>query len=516
MSLDLVLAEALHSACRRRRPPCRSTVVTTSLDAMASGGMYDHIGGGFARYSVDERVAGPPLREDALRPGAARARLRPRRVAALGQRALAPGRRRDGRLRAARDAPARRRLLLGRGRRLARPRRPRPRGPVPHVDARRGRAPCSAPTPTPRSSGTASPTAGNFEGRSIPNRLGTRRGELARPPAIEAARRRCSTPARQRPRPGLDDKVLTEWNALMISSLAEAGALLGEPTGSRPRPTPREFLLAELRDGRRAVVAGVARRRRRRRPATPRSPPTTPRSSTPSSGSPRRPARPSWIAEARDDGRHAARPLLGRRAGRPVHDPRRRRAADRPPEGPLRQRHPVGQLDRRRRAATASPRSPASRATPTTPTASSSSLGPLVPPAPGGVRQRPRRRRLRTRGITEVAVAGDRPDLVAAVARALAARCRAGLGRALRLAAVGGPPRRPRLRLRALRLPGARRHSIFRPQLLALDCSLRTGQGKSPLPDLGGERCGIRAGGRPDHGLDRRERPDRSGANKVF
>ena len=32
-----------------------TTVLATSLDAMASGGMYDHIGGGFARYSVDER-----------------------------------------------------------------------------------------------------------------------------------------------------------------------------------------------------------------------------------------------------------------------------------------------------------------------------------------------------------------------------------------------------------------------------------------------------------------------------
>src|SRR5690606_27870009 len=30
-----------------------ATVVTTTLDAMASGGMYDHVGGGFARYSVD-------------------------------------------------------------------------------------------------------------------------------------------------------------------------------------------------------------------------------------------------------------------------------------------------------------------------------------------------------------------------------------------------------------------------------------------------------------------------------
>ena len=104
------------SALRRTM---RRTIVTTSLDAMASGGMYDHLGGGFARYSVDERVAGAPLREDAVRPGAAGARLPPR-LAVIGERALAPGRRRDDRLRAARPAPSRRRLLLGRGRRLAR------------------------------------------------------------------------------------------------------------------------------------------------------------------------------------------------------------------------------------------------------------------------------------------------------------------------------------------------------------------------------------------------------------
>ncbi|NBO68113.1 MAG: thioredoxin domain-containing protein, partial [Actinobacteria bacterium] len=31
------------------------TIITTTLDAMASGGIYDHIGGGFSRYSVDEK-----------------------------------------------------------------------------------------------------------------------------------------------------------------------------------------------------------------------------------------------------------------------------------------------------------------------------------------------------------------------------------------------------------------------------------------------------------------------------
>ncbi len=30
-------------------------MVTRTLDAMAAGGIYDHIGGGFARYSTDER-----------------------------------------------------------------------------------------------------------------------------------------------------------------------------------------------------------------------------------------------------------------------------------------------------------------------------------------------------------------------------------------------------------------------------------------------------------------------------
>ena len=37
----------------RTGDPGTREIVTTSLDAMASGGIYDHIGGGFARYSVD-------------------------------------------------------------------------------------------------------------------------------------------------------------------------------------------------------------------------------------------------------------------------------------------------------------------------------------------------------------------------------------------------------------------------------------------------------------------------------
>src|SRR3954464_12292466 len=48
MSLELLLRAHRHSSS-----DAALGAVQTSLDAMASGGMYDHLGGGFARYSVD-------------------------------------------------------------------------------------------------------------------------------------------------------------------------------------------------------------------------------------------------------------------------------------------------------------------------------------------------------------------------------------------------------------------------------------------------------------------------------
>ena len=75
------------SCCASMRGPAMPSardMVLATLRAMALGGMRDHIGGGFHRYSVDAGLARAALREDALRPGAARARLsrrRPRRPA---------------------------------------------------------------------------------------------------------------------------------------------------------------------------------------------------------------------------------------------------------------------------------------------------------------------------------------------------------------------------------------------------------------------------------------------------
>ena len=66
-----------------------------------------------------------------------------------------------------------------------------------------------------------------------------------------------------RPRPGLDEKRLTSWNALMISALADAGSVLGERRYLEAATACADFLLRELSDpaGRllRAYSAGEAR-----------------------------------------------------------------------------------------------------------------------------------------------------------------------------------------------------------------------------------------------------------------
>ncbi|HTU78877.1 MAG TPA: thioredoxin domain-containing protein [Solirubrobacteraceae bacterium] len=68
----------------------------------------------------------------------------------------------------------------------------------------------------------------------------------------ERVRARLLAARERRVRPGLDDKRLTSWNALMIGALAETGAALGED-GARYLDAAiacAEFVQRELRDGR--------------------------------------------------------------------------------------------------------------------------------------------------------------------------------------------------------------------------------------------------------------------------
>ena len=77
-------------------------------------------------------------------------------------------------------------------------------------------------------------------------------GRGPEPPASELTeiRRRLLEARSQRIRPGLDDKRLTAWNALMIAALGEAGAVLARPDYVRAAVACAEFVLRDLRDER--------------------------------------------------------------------------------------------------------------------------------------------------------------------------------------------------------------------------------------------------------------------------
>ncbi len=66
------------------------TMITTTLDAMAAGGIYDHVGGGFARYSTDAHWLVPHF-EKMLYDKALLARRVPPRLPRHGNAALPRG-----------------------------------------------------------------------------------------------------------------------------------------------------------------------------------------------------------------------------------------------------------------------------------------------------------------------------------------------------------------------------------------------------------------------------------------
>ena len=66
----------------------------------------------------------------------------------------------------------------------------------------------------------------------------------------------------RRTRPALDDKVLTGWNGLMITALAQAAAVLDEPSYGEAAATAADFLLHHMRrDGRLLATFGKGQAR---------------------------------------------------------------------------------------------------------------------------------------------------------------------------------------------------------------------------------------------------------------
>ncbi|HYZ99041.1 MAG TPA: thioredoxin domain-containing protein, partial [Acidimicrobiales bacterium] len=248
MSLDLLLRQlARPSAGAPEASPDIRAMVETSLDAMAAGGIYDHVGGGFARYSVDAVWLVPHfekmLYDQALLVRAylhawqATGHDRYRQVLdeTVGY-VLRDLRHPEGAFYSAEDADSEGeegRFYLW-----------TPDEIVAALDGDRGLAEEAMAfygvTP-----------GGNFEGSSILHRMHAL-GDLARPPGIEEARARLFAAREHRVRPGLDDKVLAEWNGLMLSALAEAAAATGRRDWLDAAARTGEFLLRSLRraDGR--------------------------------------------------------------------------------------------------------------------------------------------------------------------------------------------------------------------------------------------------------------------------
>jgi uncharacterized protein len=83
---------------------------------------------------------------------------------------------------------------------------------------------------------------GNFEGANIPVRA------TPDPERLDEIKAGLLAARERRVRPGLDDKRLTAWNALMISALADAGAVLGEERYRDAAVAAAEFVLRDLRD----------------------------------------------------------------------------------------------------------------------------------------------------------------------------------------------------------------------------------------------------------------------------
>jgi uncharacterized protein YyaL (SSP411 family) len=85
---------------------------------------------------------------------------------------------------------------------------------------------------------------GNFEGLNILESRGAEPAAEAR----ERIRTRLLELRAERVRPGTDDKRLTSWNGLMISALAEAGAVLGREDYLAAARGTANFLITQMRD----------------------------------------------------------------------------------------------------------------------------------------------------------------------------------------------------------------------------------------------------------------------------
>ena len=206
-----------------------------TLRAMAGGGIYDQVGGGFARYSVDAQWVVPHF-EKMLYDNALLARAYLHGWQVTGDRALGDVCREtlDWALREMRGPEGGFYSALD-----ADSEGVEGKFYVWTLDELRAVLDEDADEAIAYFGATEQ---GNFEGRNIL----TRAGEP--PERLDEIKSRLYEARAQRVWPGLDDKRLTAWNALMVGALAEAGAKLGAPRYLDAAVACAEFLWSDLRD----------------------------------------------------------------------------------------------------------------------------------------------------------------------------------------------------------------------------------------------------------------------------
>ena len=198
-------------------------LVTLTLDHICEGGIYDHLGGGFSRYSVDDRWLVPHfekmLYDNAQllsllalawnRTGKTLYRERAHETVGWLAREMT---RPEGGFSASLDADSEGeegKFYVWSAEEIV------------EVLGRENAAFFAAHY-------DVSPT-GNFDGHNILNRLSGLPRSIEEEARLAVLRPMLHEARSKRIRPGLDDKVLADWNGLMIAALTDAGAVMDEP-----------------------------------------------------------------------------------------------------------------------------------------------------------------------------------------------------------------------------------------------------------------------------------------------